>query len=309
MKIDLGCGGTKETASIGVDIVPLEGVDVIASLTERPYPFANNSFEAIYLKNMIEHLPDTIGTMEELHRMARPDGRVFITVVNWNSHYAAMDPQHVRLFTENSFDFFGKRVGRSYYTKARFEVERVDLYYDPLAQRVLRSKRLLRFLSFYLCNILQGLSFELRAIKDTKAESHDAPENVFAALRCPECLAKAKRLADGTDRGQLRLFKENWLVCQDSECGRKYPVYDGLPVMLIEQAERWRDVALQDLPAVPPGDFSRIALEEPSIGSDDGGMTELERMNRDWRLKKPHVIAALFVIGTTIGFLISRLWR
>src|SRR5207248_3765641 len=241
MKVDLGCGGTKEEGSIGVDIVPLEGVDVIASLVDRPYPFSDNSFDTVDLKNMIEHLPDTVGTMEEIHRIARSDSRVVITVVNWNSHYASMDPQHLRLFTENSFDFFGKRVGRSYYTKARFEVARVDLYYDPFAQRVLRSKRLLKFLSFYLCNILQGLHFELRAVKDDVTEPQaDEKKSLLEILRCPYCLSKTResRAAQPEDRGQLQLFKNRWLLCQDNSCGRKYPVYDGLPIMLIEEAER-----------------------------------------------------------------------
>lgn len=309
MKVDLGCGGTKEEGSIGVDIVPLEGVDVIASLAERPYPFADNSFDTIHLKNMIEHLPDTIGTMEEIHRIARPDSRVVITVVNWNSHYAAMDPQHARLFTENSFDFFGKRVGRSYYTKARFEVARVDFFYDALAQRFLRSKRLLRFLSFYLCNILQGLHFELRAVKDDAAEPQaDVKNSVMSILRCPYCLSKNRASAtQPEDRGKLQLFKDRWLLCQDDSCGRKYPIYDGLPVMLAEEGERWRNVEVKALPMTLPGDFQRIPLEESSLGSDDGGLTELERMNRDWRLKKHHIIIILFLLGIGVGFLVGRL--
>lgn len=310
MKVDLGCGGTKEEGSIGVDIVPLDGVDVVASLADRPYPFADNSFDTIYLKNMIEHLPDTIGTMEELHRIARPDGRIFITVVNWNSHYAAMDPQHVRLFTENSFDFFGKRVGRSYYTQARFEVARVDLFYDPFAQRVLRSKRLLKFLSFYLCNILQGLNFELRAIKKTDPEAKVSDShNVLTILRCPHCLGKAGKYQAQTpaeDRGRLQLFRDRWLVCQGEDCGRKYPIHDGLPIMLLDEAERWKDVAVDDLPLSSPADFRRFPVEEASIGSDDGGLTELERMNRDWRLKKQHIVIIFFLLGMGVGFLIAR---
>lgn len=308
MKIDLGCGGTKEEGSIGVDLVSLEGVDVIASLMERPYPFADNSFDTIYLKNMIEHLPDTIGTMEELHRIARSDSRVFITVVNWNSHYAAMDPQHVRLFTENSFDFFGKRVGRSYYTKARFDVVRVDFYFDPLAQRFLRSKRLMKFLSFYLCNILQGLNFELRVIKKTDPGlKAGESSNVFEVLRCPNCLAGKGSLELAEDRGRLQLLRDYWLVCQGQSCGRKYPVYDGVPIMLLDEAEKWRGVEVRDLPSPPPANFERVPLEEASIGSDDGGLTELERMNANWRLKKQHIVIILFLIGFGLGFLIAVL--
>ncbi|HKO60666.1 MAG TPA: methyltransferase domain-containing protein [Pyrinomonadaceae bacterium] len=306
MKIDLGCGAAKAKGNIGVDIVPLEGVDVIASLMERPYPFAANSFDVIYLNNMIEHLPDTVGTMEELHRIGRPDCRIYISVVNWNSHYAAMDPQHVRLFTENSFDFFGKRAGRSYYTKARFDVVRVEHLYDNLARRFLRSKRLMKFLSFYLSNILQGLNFELRAVKNVPAEPKVSESNdVFTVLRCPHCLAR-KSPKPVEDPGRLLLVQNSWLVCQDQDCARKYPVYDGLPVMLREEAEKWINVDVQTLRLPPPGEFERIPVEF-SDTSDDTNLTELERMGRDWVLKKHHVVIILFLIGIVIGYLIAQL--
>ena len=40
-----------------------------------------------------------------------------------------------------------------------------------------------------------------------------------------------------------------WLVCADS--GYKYPIRDGIPVMLVEEAEKWRETEVGDLP-VPP---------------------------------------------------------
>ena len=136
----------------------------------------------------------------------------------------------------------------------------------------------------------------------------DEKKSLLEILRCPYCLSKTResRAAQPEDRGQLQLFKNRWLLCQDNSCGRKYPVYDGLPIMLIEEAERWRNIGVSDLPLSLPRDFQRIPLVEPSLGSDDGGLTELERMNRDWRLKKHHIIIILFLLGIGVGFLIAR---
>jgi hypothetical protein len=39
-------------------------------------------------------------------------------------------------------------------------------------------------------------------------------------------------------------------VCQD--CGRKYPIRDDIPVMLIETGEKWMDTPVEDLPVPPP---------------------------------------------------------
>lgn len=257
--LDLGCGARKEKGAIGVEILPLEGVDLIADLRKPPYPFQSNSFDVFYFNDVIEHLPNTIATMEEVYRLARPDARVFIRVVNWNSHYTAMDPTHVKAFTENSFDFFGKRVGRSYYTQARFDVERIRYIFNAQVKRVLRSKRLMKFLSFYLCNILQGLNFELRAVKkDSIIEGclESDQNNVFNILRCPHCVAGGSR-KQGDDPGRLDLFQDSWLVCQEENCERKYPVYDGLPIMLLREAEGWRSVPLIDLPASLPDEIGR----------------------------------------------------
>lgn len=162
--LDLGCGTSKVKNAIGVDIVPLSGVDVVVDASSLPYPFADCSFDEIHMLDIIEHLPDTVAVMEEIYRLARPNARVYVRVVNWNHRYAAMDPTHVRQFTEGSFDFFGKRVGRSYYTRARFDVVQVKYIFDRRVQRWLRSRRIMKFLSDCLCNILQGPEFELRVV-------------------------------------------------------------------------------------------------------------------------------------------------
>ena len=63
-------------------------------------------------------------------------------------------------------------------------------------------------------------------------------------LRCPACAPQ------GEDAGHLALTKEAWLVCKS--CGRKYPVRENIPVMLIEEGDRWQDTPVDALPATPP---------------------------------------------------------
>lgn len=48
-------------------------------------------------------------------------------------------------------------------------------------------------------------------------------EELLKILACPACKADVE-------------LKENKIVC--SECGRKYPIRDGIPIMLIEEAEQ-----------------------------------------------------------------------
>ena len=47
-------------------------------------------------------------------------------------------------------------------------------------------------------------------------------------LRCPNCVR--------TTGGELTLHKDAWFICKD--CGRKYPIVDDIPVMLIEEGDK-----------------------------------------------------------------------
>jgi uncharacterized protein YbaR (Trm112 family) len=66
-------------------------------------------------------------------------------------------------------------------------------------------------------------------------------------LRCPVGVHLTDK---GDDPGRLRLVKDSWLVCDDS--GLKYPIVDGIPVMLVDEGEKWKDTAEADLPVPPP---------------------------------------------------------
>jgi uncharacterized protein len=67
-------------------------------------------------------------------------------------------------------------------------------------------------------------------------------QGLLEILRCPVCVH------DKT--GQLMLHRDAWLVCQ--ECGRKYPIVDDIPVMLIEEGDKWVKMEMGDLPVPPP---------------------------------------------------------
>ena len=48
-------------------------------------------------------------------------------------------------------------------------------------------------------------------------------EELLKILACPVCKADV-------------VLKDNKIVC--TQCGRKYPVRDGIPIMLVDEAER-----------------------------------------------------------------------
>lgn len=70
---------------------------------------------------------------------------------------------------------------------------------------------------------------------------------ILQILRCPEAVHYTDK---GDDPGRLELVHDCWLVCEDS--GNKYPIRDGIPVMLIDVGKKYKDVAVEDLPVPPP---------------------------------------------------------
>jgi uncharacterized protein YbaR (Trm112 family) len=67
-------------------------------------------------------------------------------------------------------------------------------------------------------------------------------KELLEILRCPNCVREKN--------GLLTLYKDSWLVCQ--ECGRKYPILDDIPVMLIDEGDKWTSTAVEKLPVPPP---------------------------------------------------------
>ena len=52
------------------------------------------------------------------------------------------------------------------------------------------------------------------------------------------------------NEGLLEYYKESWLICE--ECGRKYPIREDIPVMLIDEGDKWVETKKSDLPIPPP---------------------------------------------------------
>jgi len=76
-------------------------------------------------------------------------------------------------------------------------------------------------------------------------------QNLLDILRCPACVSGSTR-KPGEDPGRLALVRDCWLTCQETDCGRKYPIVDDIPVMLIQAGDQWARTAAADLPVPPP---------------------------------------------------------
>ncbi len=104
--MDVGSGGTKQKpTSVGVDMYPAPGLDVLADLRRR-LPFADRSVDRVYAVHVLEHVIDIVPVMNELHRILADDGVLHVLSPDWRSIAAVADPTHVKYLDVQTFKWF-----------------------------------------------------------------------------------------------------------------------------------------------------------------------------------------------------------
>ncbi|MFQ6015226.1 MAG: Trm112 family protein [Anaerolineae bacterium] len=72
-------------------------------------------------------------------------------------------------------------------------------------------------------------------------------QDLLEILRCPACVSDPQRREKEKDPGALVLVRDTWLVCQSPGCNRKYPIKDDIPIMLIDEGDKYVNVPLEEL--------------------------------------------------------------
>ncbi len=110
-RLHLGCGRNVLPGWVNLDVVPLQGVDVVADLDDCPnarLPFDDGAFDAFLGNHLLEHIRHSLPLMQELHRIAKPGARAIFNVPYGSSDDAFEDPTHVRQYFVTSFGYFSQ---------------------------------------------------------------------------------------------------------------------------------------------------------------------------------------------------------
>lgn len=144
LKLNLGCGMRPKPGFFGVDLVEMDGVDVVADLNEGLPDLPDNSVDEIMTQHVLEHVQNFMPLMRELHRVVRPGGTIRITVPHYSNVFGFSDPTHVRFFGLYTMYYFvdtkdqPKRKLPVFYTDVRYKVDSIfiNFYRDGLFDRV-----------------------------------------------------------------------------------------------------------------------------------------------------------------------------
>jgi SAM-dependent methyltransferase len=104
LRIDLGCGTNKQNGFIGLDRLPLPGVDIVADIN-CPLPFPDDSVDLLFASHSLEHASDLLSTMKEVYRICKHRAQLCILApyseqkINWaNPYHFAMFNEHTPRF-------------------------------------------------------------------------------------------------------------------------------------------------------------------------------------------------------------------
>ena len=103
-------------------------VDVVCDLRET-WPFADGSVGAFRAFDALEHLPDKLHTMSEIHRCLAPGGWLLSMTPSATGPGAFQDPTHVSYWVEDSFRYYTTELRRflpSANREERFMEARLD---------------------------------------------------------------------------------------------------------------------------------------------------------------------------------------
>lgn len=108
IRLDVGCGGNKQTGFVGLDVRPLPGVDIVHDVEQVPYPIPSEVCTHILLSHLIEHMcPKRVfGIMNELWRIMKPEGQLMISSPYGGSKGFWQDPTHTHGWNENTALYF-----------------------------------------------------------------------------------------------------------------------------------------------------------------------------------------------------------
>ncbi|MEI7593420.1 MAG: class I SAM-dependent methyltransferase [Actinomycetes bacterium] len=98
-------------AMIDVGEAPPEAFGSSVNGDATRLPFADNTFDRIIASEVMEHIPDDTGALDELTRVLRPGGTIAITIPAWfpekvcwalsdQYHAPFVEGGHVRIYTE-----------------------------------------------------------------------------------------------------------------------------------------------------------------------------------------------------------------
>lgn len=130
--LELGCGPSKTPGRIGIDVLELDGVDIVADINEG-FPFLpDHSMDEIHSKSLFEHVENLPVLMREIVRVLKPGGKNYLFVPHFSNPYYYSDYTHTKFFGLYTFYYFADTQNQLY--------RKVPNFYTDVRIRILSQR-------------------------------------------------------------------------------------------------------------------------------------------------------------------------
>lgn len=179
--LDVGCGQNKTQGAVGIDRRVVQEAslskqcDIQHNLTEFPWPIPDASYDLIICQHVIEHLPDTVKTLEEFYRIAKPGGKIFVETPHYTWVEAYRHYEHCHWFSFQSFDYFLK--GNRHY-KTAYQYADKTIFFDDFTYFIgigFLANWFPRFYEKRLAYLFPATSFQVTLSVDKELTSQTTP--------------------------------------------------------------------------------------------------------------------------------------
>ena len=155
-KLNFGCGNDIRKGWDNVDIQKSKKLTKSFDFNKFPYPIRKDSYDYIYLSNVLEHLDKPYKVLDELWRIAKNKAIIEIIVPHYTNKGAYSDMQYQHFFNEECFELLEKQ--RKLIDKTnKFKIKELKLI------PTLPGKFFPRFLREKLSLFINGLISQIRA--------------------------------------------------------------------------------------------------------------------------------------------------
>ena len=114
MKLNMGCGNNKLAGYVNVDQSEVCGPDFVWNLESLPWPWDDDSVDAVMFNHSLEHLGEDsrtfLGIMKELYRVCKDGAEISINVPHPRHDNFIGDPTHVRIITPQLLTLFDRNA-------------------------------------------------------------------------------------------------------------------------------------------------------------------------------------------------------
>lgn len=127
----LDLGGAHNAPPLYTTVDTAEGADLRGDVFDVLGQMEDSSVGVVRAVDFLEHVPDKVRLMNEIHRVLAHGGMLFSLTPSSDGRGAFQDPTHVSFYNENSFWYFTDPAFACYVPEitARFQVSRLVTYF------------------------------------------------------------------------------------------------------------------------------------------------------------------------------------